>query len=85
MADPANTESSTDFNRFNPFGPGASADETRQSWQAAANDMPAYVNTNAAFNLSQMQTTDVYGKEFAAAAARRTILADAGGGIFKVA
>jgi hypothetical protein len=79
-----NAEGATDFNRMNPFGPGASADETRQSQQATANDQPSYVNVNAFMTTSQMQTTDVYGKEFAAAAVRRTILADVGQALFKV-
>ena len=59
-------ETSVDFNRMNPFGPGASADETRQAQQTNANDTPTDVNFNAIVARSQALTLDVLGKEFAA-------------------
>jgi len=57
-------ETSTDFNRMNPFGPGASADETRQAQQAQANDVPTDVNLNAVVARSQALTFDIAGKHF---------------------
>lgn len=47
MAAADNTETATDFNRMNPFGPGSSADETRQAEFTESNDTPTDVNLNA--------------------------------------
>lgn len=63
-AETANSESSTDFNRMNPFGPGASADETRQAQQTKSNDTPTDVNMEAIIARSQALTIDIAGKEF---------------------
>ncbi len=76
MSQSENSESSTDFNRMNPFGPGASADETRQAQQMAANDTPVDVNMNAVVARSQSFTVDMAGKNFEANADRRNKLAD---------
>lgn len=64
MAAQDSTETATDFNRFNPFGPGASADETRQAQQTNSNDTPTDVNINAVVVRSQSLTVDVLGKDF---------------------
>lgn len=69
-------ETSTDFNRMSPFGPGASADETRQSQQAQANDVPTDVNMNAVVGRSQALTVDMAGKSFTANMDRRDKIAD---------
>jgi hypothetical protein len=74
MAD--NTETAVDFNRMNPFGPGASADETRQAQQAQANDVPTDVNMNAVVARSQALTVDALGKGFASNQDRRDKIAD---------
>lgn len=55
----------------------ANADETRQAQHQLTNDTPADVNMNAIVARSQALTFDALGKQFAAAADRRTILADA--------
>ena len=59
-------ETSVDFNRMNPFGPGASADETRQAQHGTTNDTPTDVNFNAIVARSQALTIDLAGKEFTA-------------------
>lgn len=69
-------ETSTDFNRMNPFGPGASADETRQAQQMAANDTPVDVNLNAVVARSQTLTFDIAGKNFESNADFRQKLQD---------
>lgn len=69
-------ETATDFNRFNPFGPGASADETRQAQQVQANDTPTDVNMNAVVARSQAHTVDMAGKSFTANMDRRDKIAD---------
>lgn len=71
-----NSESSTDFNRMNPFGPGASADETRQAQQALANDAPIDINMNSVVARSQALTFDMAGKNFEANADLRQKIAD---------
>jgi len=58
------------------FGPAESADETRQAQHSVSNDAPTDVNVNAVVARSQTLTFDILGKEFGAAAARRTIIAD---------
>ena len=60
----------------NTFGPVESADESRQAQHTFSNDVPTDVNNNAALARRQASTTANAGDEFAAAAARRTILAD---------
>ena len=62
-------ETATDFNRMNPFGPGAAADETRQAEFTQANDTPTDVNMNAVVARSQALTFDMLGKNFEANAA----------------
>lgn len=69
-------ETATDFNRFNPFGPGASADETRQAQQTNSNDTPTDVNMNAIIARSQAHTVDMAGKSFTANMDRRDKIAD---------
>lgn len=63
-ASQATGETSTDFNRFNPYGPGSAADDTRQAQQREANDAIADVNMNDVFSRSQATTIDIAGKEF---------------------
>lgn len=70
MADPANTESSTDFNRMGPFGPGSLADETRQAEFTESNDTPTDVNMNAVTAREQAGTFTIMGKNFEANAMR---------------
>lgn len=78
MADQTlNSESSTDFARQNPYGPGANADDTRQAQHSQANDTPTDVNLNAVVARSQALTFDIAGKNFEAGADRRRIMADA--------
>ena len=60
---PVAPETSMDPNRFNPFGPGASADETRQAQQSTSNDTPTDVNFNAIVARSQALTLDILGKD----------------------
>ena len=69
-------ETATDYNRMNPFGPGASADETRQAQQVQANDTPTDVNMNAVVARSQAHTVDMAGKSFTANMDRRDKIAD---------
>lgn len=59
------------------FPIGASTSESLQSQQVMGNDVPIDVNPNAIYARSQALTVDLAGKNFAAAADRRTILADA--------
>jgi len=51
-------------NRYDPYGPNALADETRQAQMQQANDVPTDVNMNAIVARSQALTEDVAGKEF---------------------
>jgi len=60
----------------NAFGAAEDADATRQAQHTQANDSPTDVNNNAILARSQALTVDLAGKEFGAAAARRTIIAD---------
>lgn len=71
-----NTETAVDYNRMNPFGPGASADETRQAQQQQANDVPTDVNMNAVVARSQALTVDALGKGFTSNQDRRDKIAD---------
>jgi hypothetical protein len=63
--------------RFDPFGPAANADETRQAQHSNSNDSPTDVNLNAVVARSQALTVDIAGKNYESASARRQILADA--------
>ncbi len=76
MADATNSETSTDFNRMNPFGPGAAADETRQAEFTQANDTPTDVNMNAVVARSQALTFDMAGKNYESNADLRQKYAD---------
>jgi hypothetical protein len=62
--------------RFDPYGPNANADETRQAQHSNSNDAPTDVNMNAVVARSQALTEDIAGKNYEAASARRQILAD---------
>ena len=64
MADTA--ETATDFNRMNPYGPGANADETRQAQHIEANDAPLDVNLNCVVAREQAGTLTLMGKNFEA-------------------
>jgi hypothetical protein len=59
-------EENQDFNRMNPFGPGANADETRQAQHMAANDTPVDVNMNSVVCREQALTFTIAGQAFAA-------------------
>ena len=69
-------ETSTDFNRMNPYGPGASADDTRQAQQTNSNDTPTDVNFNAVVARSQCLTVDFGGKAWVSNTDRREKVAD---------
>lgn len=56
--------------RFDPYGPNALADETRQAQMMNANDAPVDVNLNAVVARSQTLTFDMMGKNFEASAMR---------------
>lgn len=69
--------------RFDPYGPNALADETRQAQMQAANDVPVDVNPNAvvarvqtAGFIEQQGTFSLMGKNFEANADRRNKIAD---------
>lgn len=61
-----------------PWSPEIQSSETAQAQQGLMNDAPLDVNSNAALARLQAQCTARIGEEFAAAAARRTIIADKG-------
>lgn len=63
--------------RFDPYGPNANADETRQAQHMNANDAPVDVNFNAIVARSQGLTVDVLGKNFEANSDLRQKYADA--------
>jgi hypothetical protein len=69
-------EEATDPNRFNPYGPGANADETRQPQHQQTNDTPTDVNMNAVVAREQAGTFALMGKNFEAGAARRNAIFD---------
>lgn len=50
--------------RFDPYGPNANADETRQAQHMEANDAPMDVNFNAVAVRSQALTVDIAGKNY---------------------
>jgi hypothetical protein len=62
--------------RFDPYGPNANADETRQAQHSNANDAPTDVNMNAVVARSQALTFDMAGKNYESTGSRRQILAD---------
>ena len=59
-----------------PFTAANDASMTMQAQHTLANDHPTDVNNNAALARIQGQCTARIGEEFAAAASRRTIIAD---------
>jgi hypothetical protein len=59
-----------------PYTASNNASETLQAQHAMTNDAPTDVNNNASLGRLQAQCTARIGEEFAAAAARRTIIAD---------
>ena len=63
-------------NRFDPYGPNALADETRQAQMMAANDTPVDVNVNAVVARSQTLTFDIAGKNYESNADLRQKYAD---------
>jgi hypothetical protein len=62
--------------RWDPFGPQANADETRQAQHSNANDAPTDVNCNAIVARSQALTVDIAGKDYQANADLRQKYAD---------
>lgn len=56
--------------RFDPYGPNALADETRQAQMALANDAPVDVNLNSIIAREQAGTFTIMGKNFEASAMR---------------
>lgn len=44
--------------RFDPYGPNANADETRQAQHSLSNDAPVDINFNSIIARSQAQNTD---------------------------
>lgn len=58
-------ETAQDPNRFNPYGPGANADETRQAQHGLLNDAILDVNMQQVMVRSQSLTVDIAGKDFA--------------------
>ncbi len=58
------------------FGAAENVDDTRQGQHSFSNDTPTDVNFNAVVARSQALTVDIAGKNFQAAADRRTIIAD---------
>jgi hypothetical protein len=62
--------------RFDPYGPNANADETRQAQHQLTNDSPTDVNMNAVVARSQSLTVDIAGKNYEAGADRRRSLFD---------
>ena len=63
--------------RFDPYGPNALADETRQAQMALANDAPVDVNLNSIIGRSQALTFDVAGKNYESNSDLRQKFADA--------
>ncbi len=67
---------SVNVNGYDPYGPNANADETRQAQHSNSNDAPTDVNVNAVVARSQTLTFDLAGKNFEANADRRNKIAD---------
>lgn len=63
--------------RFDPYGPNALADETRQAQMMNANDAPVDVNMNAVVARSQTLTFDQAGKNYESNSDLRQKFADA--------
>lgn len=63
--------------RFDPYGPNALADETRQAQMQLANDAPVDVNVNSIIAREQGATLTLMGKNFEANADRRNKIFDA--------
>lgn len=61
---------------YNPYGPNANADDTRQAQQTNSNDTPTDVNINAVVVREQAATFTLMGKNFEANADRRNKIAD---------
>lgn len=76
MADQSTGDANTP-SRFDPYGPNALADETRQAQMQQANDVPTDVNMNAIVARSQALTVDVLGKNHTDNADLRQKIADA--------
>lgn len=76
MAEQASGDANTP-SRFDPYGPNALADETRQAQMSISNDAPTDVNFNAITARSQSLTVDIAGKEFTANSDLRQKIADA--------
>lgn len=62
--DPASSGDAQTPSRFDPYGPNALADETRQAQMSVSNDAPTDVNFNAIVARSQALTVDIAGKAF---------------------
>ena len=62
--------------RWDPYGPNANADETRQAQHSNANDTPTDVNLNAVVAREQSGTFVLMGKNFEANADRRNKIFD---------
>lgn len=75
MADQSSGDANTP-SRFDPYGPNALADETRQAQMMNANDAPVDVNFNAVVARSQTLTFDEAGKSFASNNDLRQKIAD---------
>jgi hypothetical protein len=63
--------------RFDPYGPNANADETRQAQHMEANDAPLDVNMNSVICRSQALTFDIAGKNYESNSDLRQKIADA--------
>jgi hypothetical protein len=62
---------------YNPYGPNANADDTRQAQQTNSNDTPTDVNFNAVVARSQALTVDFGGKNYESNGDLRQKYADA--------
>ena len=67
---------SVNVNGYDPYGPNANADETRQAQHSNSNDAPTDVNVNAVVAREQSATLTLMGKNFEANADRRNKIAD---------
>lgn len=67
---PNDPNESTAPNRWDPYGPNANADDTRQAQQTNSNDTPTDVNINAVVVREQAGTFTLMGKNFEANAMR---------------
>ena len=64
-------------NGYDPYGPNANADDTRQAQQTNSNDTPTDVNMNAVVGRSQALTFDIAGKNYESNSDRRNKIFDA--------